>query len=234
MSFSNFSEPILLRLTPQWVAFSRRWGLRAVPIKAGATLWLGWTGLTWLAFVGSLLFVEVGERSDLSLLEGVLGGGLIGLAQWQTLRFAFKHGSQVYWKRSHRWLAASVLGCGGLTLFHVGALGWMAPGTQNLFYRSLFGVLYGGYVGAGLGVAQWLAIRQQVSQAWRWVPLSSGIWAMAIALGWLIGGCLRAVSHLLISEVVGLMVAWGAIAALSGIGIVGLFYQAPTKTTRAL
>jgi len=225
MSFSNFSKPILNTVTPQWVAFSKRYGLKAVPIKEGITLWLGWTGLTWLAFVGSLLFVEVGERSDLSLLEGMLGGGLIGLAQWQVLRVSFGEGSRVQWPSTHRWMIASVLGWGTLTLFHVGALGWMAPGTPNLFFRSLLGIVYGGYVGVGLGIAQWLAIRKQVARAWRWVPISSGIWAVAIAFGWLIGGSLRAVSHLFISEVVGLIVAWGAIAALSGIGIIGLFYQ---------
>lgn len=225
MLFFNLAEPILNAVTPQWVAFTHRCGLKHVPLREGATLWLGWTGLTWLAFVGSLLFVEVGERSDLSLLEGVLGGGLIGLVQWQMLRFSLTEASSSCWNQSYRWMVATVLGWGTLTLFHIGALGWMAPDTQNLFVRSLLGVLYGGYVGAGLGIAQWLAIRQRVVNAWRWVPLSSGIWAVAIAFGWLIGGCLRAVSHLFISEVLGLMVAWGVIAALSGIGIVGLFYQ---------
>ncbi len=225
MSFSSFSEPIFSKMTPQWIAFSQRWGLKTVPLAEGATLWAGWTGLTWLAFVGSLLFVEIGERSDLSLMEGLIGGGLTGLAQWQTLRLASKESSVWYWRASYRWAIATTLGWGTLTLFHIGALGWMAPGTPNLFFRSVLGILYGGYVGAGLGVAQWLAIRQQVIGAWRWVPLSSGIWAMAIALGWTVGGSLRAVSHLFISEVFGLMVAWGAIAALSGVGIVGLFYQ---------
>ncbi|MEM9948295.1 MAG: hypothetical protein AAF810_19845 [Cyanobacteria bacterium P01_D01_bin.36] len=226
MSFSSFSEPIFNKVTPHWAALSQRWGLKPVALKEGAILLVGWTVLTWLAFVCSLLFIEVGERSDLSLLEGLLGGGLIGLAQWQMLRFSCGESSATPWKSSHRWLVASVLGWGTLTLFHVGALGWMAPGSaHNLFFRSLLGLVYGGYVGAGLGIAQWLAIRKQVAGAWRWVPLSSGTWAVAIALGWLVGGCLRAVSHLFISEVVGLLVAWGAIAILSGLGIVGLMYQ---------
>lgn len=213
-------------MTPRWSAVAERWGLGAVPLLEGAKLWLGWTGLTWLAFVGSLLFIEVGERSDLSLLEGGLGGALIGLAQWQMLR---GHLLDAY-----RWLLASVLGWATLTLFHVGALGWMAPATPNLLLRGLLGLIYGGYVGAGLGMAQWLAIRRQVSQAWRWVPLSSGAWAIAIASGWLIGGYLRAVSHLFISEVLGLVIAWGAIAALSGLGIVGLLYQKnPAQKTLA-
>lgn len=180
-------------------------------------LWMSWTGLTWLAFVSSLLLVEVGERSDVSLVEGTIGGVLVGLAQWLALRGHLPNAA--------RWMVATVVSWGALTLFHIGALGWMAPGTPNLFFRGVLGILYGGYVGAGLGVGQWLAIRTQVKEAWRWVPLNGGIWAVAIASGWLIGGGLRLASNLFVSEVIGLMVAWGAIAALSGIGIVGLLYQ---------
>lgn len=218
MSFSNFSDPFVDRMTHRWMMVSKLWGLKAVPLVEGLTLWLGWTGLTWLAFGCSLLFVEVGERSDLSLVEGVIGGLLIGGAQWWMLRS--------HLPKPYRWLVATVLGWGALTLFRIGALGWMAPGTPNLFFRVLLGLLYGAYVGTVLGTAQWLAMRKQVVRAWRWVPLSSGIWAVAIAFGWLIGGSLRAVSHLFVSEVIGLVIAWGAIAALSGIGIVGLVYQA--------
>ncbi len=225
MLFSNFSDslikpliqPLLDRVTPRWSAVAERYGLSAVPPAAGISLWIGWTGFTWLAFVGSLLFIEIGERSDLSLMEGGLGGALIGLAQWQMLRSHLPN--------AYRWLIASVLGWSVLTLFHIGALGWMAPATPNLLLRGLLGVIYGAYVGAGLGMAQWLAIRRQVPRAWRWVPFNSGIWGVAIAAGWLVGGCLRLASHLFVSEVLGLMVAWGAIAALSGLGIVGLLYS---------
>ena len=104
-------------------------------------------------------------------------------------------------------------------------MGRKEPGTSNIIFRGELGLLSGGYVGVGLGVGQWLAIRTQVNEAWRWVPLNGGIWAVAIALGWLIGGGLRLASNLFVSEVIGLMVAWGAIAALSGIGIVGMLYQ---------
>lgn len=180
-------------------------------------LWMSWTGLTWLAFVSSLLLVEVGERSDVSLVEGTIGGVLVGLAQWLALRGHLPNAA--------RWMVATVVSWGALTLFHIGALGWMAPGTPNLFFRGVLGVLYGGYVGAGLGVGQWLALRSQVEEAWRWVPLNAGIWAVAIALGWLIGGGLRLASNLFVSEVIGLMVAWAAIAVLSGIGIAGLLSQ---------
>ena len=207
------------RVALRLLALCDRWGVKPLPLLDGLMLWASWTGLTWLAFVGSLAFVEVGERSDLSLVEGLIGGALVGLAQWLVLRSHLQN--------AHRWMIATALSWGALTLFHIGALGWMAPETPNLFFRVILGVLYGTYVGLGLGVAQWLAMRQQVTQAWRWVPLSSGIWAVAIAFGWLIGGGLRATSHLFVSEVIGLLVAWGAIAALSGIGMVGLLSQSP-------
>ncbi len=185
------------------------------------TLWLGWTGLTWLAFLSSLLFVEVGERVDLSVGEGLIGGGLVGLAQYLVLR--------PYLPGAYRWLVASFVGWGALTLFHIGALGWMAPATLNLTLRGGFGFLHGAYVGVVLGIGQWLAMRRQVAAAWRWVPLSGAIWAVAIALGWVIGGGLRAISNLFVSEVIGLAVAWGAIAALSGVGMVVLLREKADK-----
>ncbi len=194
----------------------------SVVSTAGLILWFRWTVFTWLAFLVSLLFIKVGEEGDIFLAESLLGGGLIGLAQWQVLR--------PYLPGAHRWIVASALGWGALTLFHIGTVGWIAPGTSNLWIRGVSGIFYGGYAGLALGTSQWLAIRHQVAQAWRWMPLSSGIWAGAIALGWLIGGGLRAASHLYISEVIGLMVAWGAIAALSGLAIVGLL-QAPDRPT---
>lgn len=229
MSFSNFShallENLLDRVTHRQILVRKLCGLKAAPMAEEVTLWLGWTGLTWLAFGCSLLFVEVGERSDLSLAEGAVGGLLIGYAQWWMLRWRSPSTGRSHLSSAYRWLLATVFGWTALTLLPIGALGWMAPGTPNLFFRVGLGLLYGAYVGAGLGTAQWFAIRKQVVRAWRWVPLSSGVWAVAIALGWLLGGSLRAVSGLFVSEVVGLGVAWGAIAALSGIGIVGLLYQ---------
>ncbi|MEL6815682.1 MAG: hypothetical protein AAFP03_12825 [Cyanobacteria bacterium J06598_3] len=222
MAFSDTSKPVVDRITQQIVKALKRLGLNPIALLDGITLWLGWTGLTWLAFLLSLLFVEVGEKSDISLAEGLLGGLLIGLAQWQVLR--------PYLHQAYRWIIVSALSWGALALLHIGAIGWMAPGTPNLLIRGSVGLFYGGYVGAVIGLGQWWVIRRQVKRAWRWIALSSGIWGVAIALGWLIGGGLRAVSNLFISEVIGLMLAWGAIAALSGIGIVGMMCPAVRPT----
>ncbi|NJM96283.1 MAG: hypothetical protein HC800_02905 [Phormidesmis sp. RL_2_1] len=221
MSFSTFSEIVFERLSCRLTLLAQRWGVKPVSLIAGLKLWLGWAGLTWLAFLASLLWVEVGERHEVSWADGLLGGALIGLAQWQMLR--------PYLSPAYPWIMATTLGWGALALLNIGAIGWMAPGTPNLWFRGVFGIFYGGYVGLALGAIQWLVIRHQVKQAWRWMPWNAGAWAVAIALGWLIGGSLRALSHLFVSEVVGLGVAWGVIAALSGLGIVGLLFQQPSQ-----
>ncbi len=225
MAFSDLPEPIVDRITRQLSNLCVQWGIKPLLILDGFMLWLAWTGLTWFAFALSLLFVEIGEKNDISLIDGLLGGLLVGLAQWQVLR--------PYLKDAHRWAAVSTLSWGALALFHIGAIGWMAPGIPNLWLRAIFGLAYGSYVGTVLGVGQWWIIRRQVMRAWRWIPLSAGSWAVAIAIGWIMGGSLRAASNLFVSEVVGLILAWGAIAALSGLGIVGLLYPGNASFDRA-
>lgn len=180
-------------------------------------LWTAWTGLTWLAFGLSLLFIEVGETGEVGWLEAMIGGCLVGMGQWLSLR--------PYLRKSYRWAIATGLSWGFLCLLHLGAIGWVVPQTPNLLLRAIFGILYGSYVGLGLGIGQWWVLRPKVAQAWRWIPLNVGIWAVGIAFAWAIGGGLRAASGLFIGEVVGLVAGWGAIAALSGIAIVGLLYS---------
>ncbi len=212
--FSNFWDVLANRCADFLTAFCKRRGWNPVRLRAGVALWLGWSGLTWLAFLISLLFVEVGEKNDVSGLEGLVGGALIGLAQWLMLR--------LYVQAAYRWIVLSAFIWGALAFLNIGAIGWMAPDTPNLWLRGLFGLSHGSYVGLILGIGQWGVMRHQVVQAWRWIPLNSGIWAVAIAFGWLIGGGLRAISHLFVSEVIGLIVVWGVVAALSGLGLVGL------------
>lgn len=142
-------------------------------------LWAGWTALTWLAFLFSLLFIEIGEQGDVSVADGLLGGALVGFAQWRMLPSHLRDG--------HRWVMTSLLGWGVLALSPIGAVGWIAPGTPNLWLRGIVGILDGAFAGLILGLCQWAAIRHQVAQAGRWIPLSTASWAVAIALGWLVG-----------------------------------------------
>lgn len=213
---SSLSKPIAHQLSHRLSILCKHWNLQPADIPAGALLWAAWTGFTWLAFILSLLFIEIGESGEVSWLKAALGGCLIGVGQWFVLRPHLRHPA--------RWIVATVASWTLLSLLHLGAVGWVAPGTPNLFLRSLFGVLYGSYMGLGLGLGQWWVLRSQINQAWRWIPLNAGIWATGIAFAWLTGGWLRAASGLFLGEVVGLMMGWGAIAALSGIGIVGLLY----------
>lgn len=217
MAFSDFSEPLIDQLTHRFRRLAQRWDLKPAALIEALKLWGTWSGLTWMAFWGSLLFIEVGERKELSVVDGLIGGALIGLAQGWALRSHIRH-------VLHQWILVSALSWGALALFQLGAIGWMAPETPSLWIRAVMGLFYGAYVGAGLGAGQWWVIKKQVARAWRWIPLTSGIWAIAIALGWTVGGELRIVSNLFVSEVVGLGLAWGAIATLSGLAIVRMLY----------
>ncbi len=217
MAFSDFSELFSDQLTHHLRRLAQRWDLQPAALVEALKLWCAWSGLTWLAFGVSLLFIEIGERKEISVVDGLIGGALVGLAQGWVLRSHLRHASQ--------WMLVSALSWGAVALFQLGAIGWMAPETLSLWIRAIMGLVYGTYVGAGLGAAQWWVMRKQVVQAWRWVPWTSGIWAVAIALGWTIGGELRIVSNLFVSEVVGLGLAWGAIATLSGLAIVRLLYS---------
>lgn len=225
MPLSNLPELVAHWWADRLTAFCKQQRLEPIPFGKGVRLWLGWTGLTYLAFLLSLLFIEVGERSDVSGIDGLLGGALLGIGQWLMLR--------AHMQGAYRWITVSTLSWGALAFFRIGAIGWMATetpfDTDGLFLRGVFGLFYGGYVGVLLGLGQWWVMRSHIIRAWRWIPLTGGIWAVAIALGWQIGGALRAASHLFVGEVVGLMVAWGAIALLSGMGIAGMVYQSRPK-----
>ncbi|MBE9079541.1 hypothetical protein IQ241_19945 [Romeria aff. gracilis LEGE 07310] len=177
----------------------------------GVGFWLRWSGATGLAFGLTLLCIEVGEKTDISLLEAALGGLMVGFAQWQVLR--------LHLYRAYGWMVATVLAWVFLTLANIGAVGWMAPSTPSPTLRLIYGVLHGGYAGLVLGSGQWFVLRRQIPQAWRWIGASVLIWAIAIALGWGVGGLLRLATDLFISDVLGLLLAWGAIAVLSGISL---------------
>ena len=214
MSLSSLPKPIAPALALPLTAICKRWSLQPEAVIAGTFLWVNWTAATWIAFAISLLFIEIGETGEVTRTSALLGGILVSVGQWTVLR--------PYLRCRIRWIGITCAVWTLLCLLSLGAVGWVAPGTPNLLLRSTFGMLCGSYVGLGLGIGQWWALKPQVAQAWRWIPLNAGIWAVGIAFAWIIGGLLRAASGLFLGEVVGLAVGWGAIATLSGIGIVGL------------
>ena len=218
MSPLSLSKPFARGLSHPVTTICKRWNLKPEEVTAGIVLWMRWASLTWLAFALSLLFIEIGETGEVSWLKATLGGGLISVGQWLALRH--------HLHRPIRWIVITNAMWILLCLVHLGAIGWVVPSTSNLLLRGIFGVLYGSYAGLGVGLGQWWALKGQVrAAAWCWIPLSAGLWAIGIAFAWILGGWLRAASGLFVGEVVGLVLGWGAIAALSGIGIVGLLYS---------
>lgn len=190
----------------------------AKPMQIGCGFWLQWILVTLLGFLLSLLLIEIGESPHLGIREGVIGGAVIGLAQFLVLR---RYIRQAWW-----WIVASMLSWGLLGLSSLSPLGWVVPRTTIFTARIFYGALFGTLIGVCQGVAQWLVLKPRIPKAWRWILISSLCWAIALAFGWTVGGVLRLLSQLFLGDVVGLTVAWLGVGILQGIALIGLLQDA--------
>ncbi|MEQ8462981.1 hypothetical protein [Coleofasciculus sp. E1-EBD-02] len=190
------------------------------PIETSCSVWLQWLLVTLLGFVASLFWIEIGERPDINMIEGIIGGTIIGFAQWLVLR---RYLSSAWW-----WIIASLLGWGVMGLSSFGVIGWFAPRTMRLFPRLVYGVVDGATLGLILGMAQWWVLRQYVSKAWGWIFTNTLYWAISLAVGWIVGGLLRRFTQMFLSEVLGLGVTWMLVAGLTGITLIRLLGKVPT------
>ncbi|HEY9665764.1 MAG TPA: hypothetical protein V6C91_03120 [Coleofasciculaceae cyanobacterium] len=179
------------------------------PFKIGFGFWFQWVLVTFLGFLVSLYWIEVGEKPDIRIIEAAIGGVAIGLAQWFVLRQKFFYAE---W-----WIVASFVSWSFLESSGIGAIGWVAPRTLSIPIRIIFGVVTGAQVGALMGVAQWLVLWKQVENAWRWILASTVSWALALALGWMVGGVLRLVTGIFLAEVVGLALVWILVGVMTGV-----------------
>lgn len=180
--------------------------------KTGWGFWLQWVFVTLVGFLVSLLWIEIGERPDITALEGAIGGAAIGFAQWLVLRQYLPH----VWG----WIFTSAIAWGLMAGSDVGALGWVAPRTLQIAPRLVYGIVNGAMVGAVVGVGQWFVMRSQVPQAWRWIFASTVYWGIGLAIGWTCGGVLRLVFNQFLGEVMGLTVTWVLVAGLTGIALI--------------
>jgi hypothetical protein len=178
---------------------------------------LQWVLGTFLGFFLSLLFVEVGEKAELGAIEGIVGGAIIGLMQ--TL--AFSQWLPLAWL----WMLANAIAWGLLGLSDFGAIGWYAPRTDLLGIRLTDGAMFGAIAGLWLGIWQWLILRKYLFDAWRWILVNLGSWSLALAVGWGLGGILRAITNLFVSEVIGLAIAWTIVSSTTGLALTGLMSQ---------
>jgi len=196
------------------------------PIETRCSFWLQWLLVTLLGFVTSLFWIEIGERPDINMIEGMIGGTIIGFAQWFVLR---RHLSAAWW-----WIIASVLGWGVMGLSSFGFIGWFAPRTMRLFPRLVYGTVDGATLGLILGIAQWWVLRHYITNAWRWIVTHILYWSISLVIGWVIGGILRHFSHLFLGEVLGLGVTWMLVAGFTGITLIRLLPEISMSKNRGL
>ncbi len=186
-------------------------------ILFGWSFWFQWVLATGLGFLVSLLFVEIGVRPHLGAISGAVGSSVIAIAQWLVLR---RRLYQITW-----WIIATITAWVLIGSSSLGALGWIAPRTELLTIRLLYGLIDGAIVGTVLGLGQWFVLNRYFSNAAWWIPISSLSWAVALPSGWAVGGILRSITGLFFGEVIGLAFTWLAISALSGFGFLSLLHH---------
>ncbi|AUB36656.1 Antibiotic biosynthesis monooxygenase [Nostoc flagelliforme CCNUN1] len=164
-----------------------------------------WTFATFGGFLLSLLFIEVGDKPDIGVVEAAIGGFAIAFPQGCLLK------EHIY---CIRWILSSLLGWSIITAIGIGAVGWIVPSTQILPLRILSGAVYGALGGLGIGLAQSLAIPQH--NAWRWIFVSSASWAVAVPVGSAVGMILHRLMQLFLGEVMGLAITWLLVGILTG------------------
>lgn len=180
------------------------------PDKSGIIFCLQWIVITVLGFVVSLCWVEVGFRPEMQLIQGAIGGLVIGTAQWLVL--------QQQLPRAGWWIVATAIAWGLIGHSKFGALGWVVPrGMYSVGLRSLYGGFDGLQAGALLGALQYFVLRKHLPNATWWIAGSSAAWAIGLAMAWSSGAILRIKTGIFLGEVIGLGLGWMAIAIITGV-----------------
>lgn len=187
-------------------------------MRIGYIFWLQWVLVTVVGFFISLCWIEVDTKPYVGVVEGAIGGAVIALAQGLILQ---QRVAIAGW-----WVLTSVISWGLISTSSLGAVGWIAPRTLLLETRIILGALSGIMVGALLGLGQWLVLKQHCKRASVWILTSTFGWAIALGVGWAVGGVLRRATRLFLAELVGLAVTWVIVAAITGITLVWLLRSA--------
>ncbi|WP_066383844.1 MULTISPECIES: hypothetical protein [unclassified Anabaena] len=187
-----------------------------VAAKSPLEFTLLWTVGTFGGFVGSLFWIEIGERPDIGVVQAAVGGLAIALPQSLILNHTIFTG---------KWIVLTLAAWVFLTATGVGAVGWMVLASEVLPLRLYLGMVYGAFAGFSIGMAQWLAIRQPASWAWQWILANAVSWAIAVPLGSVVGMILHQLTRLFLGEVVGLAITWLVVAISTGIYAYKLLYQ---------
>ncbi|HAC65126.1 MAG TPA: hypothetical protein DCF68_16755 [Cyanothece sp. UBA12306] len=173
--------------------------------------WIQWAIGTAIAFLTSLLWVEIGEPRDLGTIEGTIGGTIIGCFQALIL--------SRWLPQSWLWMIATLIPWGLMGGSNFGLIGWVAPRTDSWLIRLVVGLIFGAITGFWTGIWQWLVLRTRLSGSQWWIIINSLSWSVGLSLGWLVGGLLRWKTHLFLGEVIGLGITWILVGIQTGIGL---------------
>jgi hypothetical protein len=178
------------------------------------SFWIEWVIATFLGFLLSLLFVEVGEIPDVTAASGAIGGGIIGLMQGLVLLGRAN--------RLREWILVNAIAGGMMAKFGLGAIGWVAPRTDFVVVRLTYGIVFGAIAGLISGIMQGFVLRNTIPLAYLWTVLNVFCWGFSLAIGWTIGGILRSLTHLYLGEAIGLGIAWICSSAIMGFALMSL------------
>ncbi|MBP0018424.1 MAG: hypothetical protein J7647_12850 [Cyanobacteria bacterium SBLK] len=178
------------------------------------SFWIEWIIATFLGFLLSLFFVEVGEIPDVTAVSGAIGGGIIGLMQGLVLLGRAD--------RLREWILVNAIAWGIMAQVGLGAMGWVAPRTDFFVVRLTYGLVWGAIAGGISGMMQGFVLRNVIPFAYLWVILNALSWGFSLSLGWTIGGIVRSLTHLYLGEAIGLGIAWICSSAIMGFALRGL------------
>ena len=99
----------------------------------------------------------MGERPEFATFEAIIGAAIVGIIQYLMLRGRVQN--------AWLWPLACIMGWGLMTGSGIGAMGWVAPRTNILALRTIYGFIFGAIAGLLLGTMQWLVLRKQVKGA---------------------------------------------------------------------
>lgn len=187
----------------------------------GLTLWWRWLIATFGGFATSLFWIEIGERHDLGIIQGIIGSIAIATPQSIILK--------QYISQSRWWIFVTVLTWSLIGLSGFGIVGWFVPQTLEPFLRLLYGIINGAEIGLCLGIAQSFILKRQITHAQKWIWVSIISWAVGLGVGWTIGGVLRQFTRLFIGDVVGLAITWLIVGAMTGYGLMRLMCFLPLE-----
>lgn len=167
-----------------------------------------------------------GMVSTVALLHvvGALEGAVLGFTQWLVLRHYVKHVGWWVLTTSIGSLVAWLIGLKmSVMLIFIFFDGAMSVPSSAAFLKAVF--LLGAWVGAVLGVAQWLVLRTHVRRGGLWIVANAVAWGLGLLIAFMGATLVRPGKLELETALVGLATgttAGAVIGRITGIALLWL------------